>query len=85
MGTRARGINRAAALCCPVSLKFGTAILRLKNKAWDANFEIGNKVRLASPQQANRFPVTKTKIFLSRIFYASLYTKIFQSKSVLFN
>ena len=39
IGTRARRINRAAALCCPVALTYGAAILRLKNEARHANFE----------------------------------------------
>ena len=38
-GTRARRINRAAALCCHVALTYGAAILRLENEARHANFE----------------------------------------------
>ena len=39
--TRARRINRAATLCCPVGLTYGAAILRLENEVRRANFEIG--------------------------------------------
>ena len=39
IGTRARRINRDAALCCPVALTYGAAILRLENEARHANFE----------------------------------------------
>ena len=39
IGTRARRINRAAALCCHVALTYGAAILRLENEARHANFE----------------------------------------------
>ena len=39
IGTRAWRINRAAALCCPVALTYGAAILRLENEARHANFE----------------------------------------------
>ena len=40
MGTRARRINRPAALCCRVGLTYGPAILRLEDEARRANFEI---------------------------------------------
>ena len=39
IGTRARRINSAAALCCSVALIYGAAILRLENEARHANFE----------------------------------------------
>ena len=39
ISTLVRRINRAAALCCPVALTYGAAILRLENEARHANFE----------------------------------------------
>ena len=40
ISTWVRRINRATALCCPVGLTYGAAILRLENEARHANFEI---------------------------------------------
>ena len=41
IGTRARGINRATALCFSVDLTYGAAIFQLEYEARRANFEIG--------------------------------------------
>ena len=67
IGTRARRINRAAALCCPVELTYGAAILRLENEIRHTIFE------MALFQSVSKYvqnPINRTKMLKTLEKYA---------------